>query len=170
MSTLEVETVSMMGSKSLHRAWAGTIGLAALLVAAEACAQQAAPPPSALNPSAQVSGLRVDREVFAPPPASSTTRAMLPESSPDVAQTYQMSLIGSTSVTLETARFTSDGRYVRPRLTVGSESPQLRSWMNSIGVPAERCQLPTFRARVKRDEGTGDIGSTFWMSARCRFY
>jgi hypothetical protein len=170
MSTLEAETVNMTGPKSFHGVLAGTIGLAALLMAAEAHSQQAAAPPSALNPSAQVSGLRVDREVFAPPPASSTTRAMLPDSSPDVAETYQMTLLGSTSVTLETARFTSDGRYVRPRLSIGNESPQLRSWMNSIGVPAERCQLPTFRARVRRDEGTGDIGSTVWMSARCKFY
>lgn len=146
----------------------GTISLTAMLAAAEAGAQQGASAP--LDPSAQVSGLRVDRQMFAAPPVSSGPRAVLPESSHEVAETYQMNLIGSTSVTLETARFTSDGRYLRPRLTIGSESPELRSWMNSMGVPTERCQLPTFRARVKRDEGTGDIGSTFWMSARCKFY
>lgn len=162
------QTVSTMSGKFSQAVVAGTIGLGAMLAAAEACAQQGAAAP--LNPAAQVSGLRVDRQVFAPAPVSSTTRAMLPESSPDVAETYQMNLLGSTSVTLETARLTSDGRYVRPRLTIGSESAELKSWMNSIGVPAERCQLPTFRARVRRDEGTGDIGSTVWMSARCRFY
>lgn len=164
------QTVSMMGGKFSHRkfshsGFAGTIGLAALFAAA-AYAQPVAP---SRDPSAQVSGLQIDRRLLDVGPASGP-RAVLPESSPEIAETYQVNLMGSTTVVLETARFTSDGRYVRPRLTIGNESPQLRSWMTSIGVPAERCQLPMFRARVRRDEGTGDIGSTFWMSARCKFY
>jgi hypothetical protein len=88
---------------------------------------------------------------------------------PAAAESYQMNLIGST-VLLETARLTPDGRYVRPRLTIGSESPELKSWMKSAGLQAERCMLPMVRARVRRDEQTGDIGSAFWVSARCKFY
>jgi len=162
------QTVGMMGGKLSQAVLVGTISLTAVLAAAEAGAQQGTTAP--LDPSAQVSGLRVDRQMYAAPPASTGLRAMLPDTTPEVAETYQMSLIGSTSVVLETARLTSDGRYVRPRLTIGSESHGLRLWMNSIGVPTERCMLPTFRARVKRDEGTGDVGSTFWVSARCKFY
>lgn len=157
----------MRDRKFSHAGLAGMFGLAALLAAGAACGQAGAV--RTLDPSAQVSGLHIDRRLFTSAPASGL-RAVLPESTPEVAETYQMNLLGSTMVVLETARFTSDGRYVRPRLTIGSESPELKSWMKSIGMPAERCQLPMFRARVTRDEGTGDIGSTFWMSARCKFY
>lgn len=66
-------------------------------------------------------------------------------------------------------RLTADGRFVRPRLTIGRQSHELRNWMGSIGIPAERCMLPLFRGRLKRQE-SGDVGAAVWISARCTFY
>jgi hypothetical protein len=114
-------------------------------------------------------GLRVTRSMLAAPRAESPG-VVLPEALPATAETYQMNLIGGSTVLLETARITSDGRYVRPRLTIGSESAELKSWMKSAGIQAERCMLPVVRARMRRDEATGDIGTAFWVSARCKFY
>lgn len=121
------------------------------------------------NFSEQGTGLRVDRSMFAAPHAESPS-VVLPGSLPTTVESYQMDLFGGSAILLETARITSDGRYVRPRLTIGSESTELKSWMKSAGFQAERCMLPMFRARLRRDEATGDIGSTFWVSARCKFY
>lgn len=143
-----------------------TLGVG-LLAASTACAQPL--DAATANFSDHGAGLRVDRSMLAAPRAESP-RVVLPGTLPAAAETYQMSLIGGSSVVLETARFTSDGRYVRPRLTIGSESPELKSWMKSAGIQAERCMLPMVRARMRRDEATGDVGTAFWVTARCRFY
>jgi hypothetical protein len=140
---------------------------AGLLVTSGACAQTLDASPAHF--SNQAAGLRVDRNMLAAPLADSP-RVVLPENLPSATESYQMNLIGGGTVLLETARITSDGRYVRPRLTIGSESPELKSWMKSAGFQAERCMLPMVRARVKRDDATGDVGSAFWVSARCKFY
>jgi hypothetical protein len=147
------------------------VGIAPAIVAGLFATSTASAQPVAASPahfSNQAAGLRVDRSMLAGPLADSPP-VVLPESLPSAVESYQMNLGGST-VLLETARLTSDGRYVRPRLTIGSESAELKSLMKSAGVQAERCMLPMFRARVKRDDTTGDVGSAFWVSARCKFY
>jgi hypothetical protein len=143
-----------------------TLGVG-LLAASTACAQPL--DAATANFSDHGAGLRVDRSMLAAPRAESPG-VVLPEALPATAETYQMNLIGGSTVLLETARITSDGRYVRPRLTIGSESAELKSWMKSAGIQAERCMLPMVRARMRRDEATGDVGTAFWVTARCKFY
>ena len=165
MVLFEAHTLTMTRRKLFQAGIFGTF-VPCLFAASAACAQPLdATSANFVNHSA---GLRIDRSMLAGPLAESP-RVVLPGSLPAAAESYQMNLIGST-VLLETARYTPDGRYVRPRLTIGSESPELKSWMKSAGFQAERCMLPMVRARVRRDEATGDIGTAFWVSARCKFY
>jgi hypothetical protein len=156
----------MKREKCIRAGFFQTLGVG-LLAASAACAQTL--DASTATFSDHGAGLRVDRSMLAAPRAESPG-VVLPEALPAAAETYQMNLIGGSTVLLETARITSDGRYVRPRLTVGSESAELKSWMKSAGIQAERCMLPVVRARMRRDEATGDIGTAFWVSARCKFY
>jgi len=67
-------------------------------------------------------------------------------------------------------RIVPDGRFIRPRLTIGNQSPVLRAWMGELGLPAERCLFPAFRGRLKRDRDSGNVGASILVSARCTFY
>ena len=71
------------------------------------------------------------------------------ESSTTAQEPREYSLIGS-GVLLETGRVGPDGKFVRPRLLIGRQSPELNAWMQSIGVTPERCMLPMFRGRLTR--------------------
>ena len=73
-----------------------------------------------------------------------------------------------TAVQLETPRATSTGQYTRPKFHVGVPSDSMRSFLNSAGFSADKCQLPMVRARTK-SSGDGDINGTLWLYARCTF-
>lgn len=136
----------------------------ALFAASGACAQ---PHDIAAAFANHRAGLRIDRSMLAGPLAESPRTIRLDGTSTTV-EPREVSLIGS-SVMLEVARVTPDGRYQRPRLVIGHSSPELKSWMSSAGIPAERCMLPLVRGRMKRDQNTGDVGAAIWVSARCTF-
>ena len=94
----------------------------------------------------------------------------------DRAQSQQMSaarelgVFGSSAVVLELGRIGLDGRFVRPRIVVGRNSPELRHWLHEAGIHAERCMLPMLRTRAKRDPESGKLGATVMLSARCTVY
>lgn len=113
-------------------------------------------------------GLRVDRSMLVGPMADEVVAIRPDQPRTEVART-ELSLVGST-VMLEMGRVTADGKFVRPRLTIGRQSQQLMNWMASIGIRAQRCLLPTFRGRLRRDQETGEVGVAVWISARCTFY
>ena len=78
------------------------------------------------------------------------------------------SWLGS-AVQLEQPRATGTGQYTRPKFHVGVPSESMRSFMNSAGLPADKCQLPMVRARTKSN-GDGNINGTLWLFARCTFH
>ena len=84
--------------------------------------------------------------------------------------TREIGVFGSSAVVLELGRIGPDGRFVRPRIMVGRNSPELRYWLHEAGIRAERCMLPMVRTRAKRDPESGKLGATFMLSARCTFY
>lgn len=130
-----------------------------------------AQPPSATEQAAYMAGLRIDRNMLAGPLASSPVSAM-PNGIdvPDVnREVREINLVGR-GVLLEMARTGPDGQFVRPRLLIGRQSPELRLWMREMGLPPERCMLPMFRGRLKRDPDTGKLGAAVLVSARCTFY
>jgi hypothetical protein len=71
---------------------------------------------------------------------------------------------------LEMGRMTPDGKFVRPRLLIGHQSHDLKAWMGSMGIQADRCMLPMFRGRLKRNAEDGGVGAALLVSARCSFY
>jgi hypothetical protein len=113
-------------------------------------------------------GLRVERAALAGPRADDPVRSSPMHATFDVPRA-EVAMLGS-SVVLELGRMTPDGRFIRPRLTVGNQSSTLKSWMSELGVPAERCLFPAFRGRLKRDADSGNVGASILMSARCSFY
>jgi len=120
--------------------------------------------------AAQMAGIRLDRSMLAGPLAPSPPSALRGiESSSTVREPSEYSLIGS-SVVLEMRRVGPDGKFVRPRLLIGRQSPELSGWMKSVGVTPERCMLPMFRGRLHRVPETGRITAAVLMSARCTFY
>jgi hypothetical protein len=126
--------------------------------------------PSAAEQAAYMSGLRIDRGMLAGPLAASPRSAMNYDGpSSGAGEPREVNLIGS-GVVLEMARIGPDGQFVRPRVLIGRQSPELRSWMRAVGLPPERCMLPTFRGRLKRDPETGKHGAAVLVSARCTFY
>lgn len=127
--------------------------------------------PSAAEQAAYMAGLRIDRSMLVAPLASSPASAMPGDAEPRAVQTVptEVSLVGS-GVMLEMARSGPEGQFVRPRLLIGLQSPELRSWMNSMGLAAERCMLPQLRGRVKREPETGKLGAAVLVSARCTFF
>jgi hypothetical protein len=137
-----------------------------LLAASAACAQPLNA--AGANFPNHWAGLRIDRTMLAGPLAESP-RTLRVDGTTAIAEPREVSLIGS-SVMLEMARVTPDGRYVRPRVVIGQASPELKSWLSSVGIPAERCMLPLVRGRIKRNQDTGDVGAALWVSARCSFY
>jgi hypothetical protein len=126
---------------------------------------------NASEQAAYMAGLRVDRSMLVGPLASAPASAMPAEGEPLTPQTVpkEVSLIGS-GVMLEMARSGPEGQFVRPRLLIGLQSAELRSWMNSVGIAAERCMLPQLRGRVKREPETGKLGAAVLVSARCTFF
>lgn len=58
---------------------------------------------------------------------------------------------------------------IRPRLSLGFRSSALRNGLESIGIDADTCMAPVFRLRGKLSS-SGDVNSTFWVSARCTFW
>jgi|GEM_PF-2398457 hypothetical protein len=124
----------------------------------------------AADHAAQMAGIRLDRSMLAGPLAPSPPSALRGiESSSTVREPSEYSLIGS-SVVLEMRRVGPDGKFVRPRLLIGRQSPELSGWMKSVGVTPERCMLPMFRGRLHRVPETGRITAAVLMSARCTFY
>lgn len=130
----------------------------------------AAQTPSATEQAAYMSGLRIDRNMLVGPLASSPRSAMFDGNTVSRnGEPREVNLVGS-GVVLEMARVGPDGQFVRPRVLIGRQSPELRAWMYSMGLPPERCMLPMFRGRLKRDPDTGKMGAALLMSARCTFY
>lgn len=84
--------------------------------------------------------------------------------------TREIGVLGSSAVVLELGRIGPDGRFVRPRIMVGRNSPELKLWLHEAGIRAERCMLPMVRTRAKRDPESGKLGATVMLSARCTFY
>jgi hypothetical protein len=125
--------------------------------------------PSATEQAAHMAGLRIDRSMLAGPLASSPRSAMSYGGSSNQNEPREVNLVGN-GVVLEMARVGPDGQFVRPRVLIGRQSPELRTWMRSAGLEPERCMLPMFRGRLKRDPETGKLGAAVLMSARCSFY
>jgi hypothetical protein len=124
----------------------------------------------ATDHAAYMAGIRLDRSMLAGPLATSPRSALRGVgSSSSVQEPREYSLIGS-SVLLEMQRVGPDGKFVRPRLLIGRQSPELNNWMKSMGVTPERCMLPMFRGRLHRVPETGKITGAVLMSARCTFY
>lgn len=72
-----------------------------------------------------------------------------------------------SAVQLEQPRATGTGQYTRPKFHVGLPSDSMRSFLNSSGFSADKCQLPMVKARTKVQDG--DINGTLWLYARCTF-
>jgi len=124
----------------------------------------------ATDHAAQMAGIRLDGSMLAGPLAPSPRPAVRGiESSTAAQEPREYSLIGS-GVLLEMGRTGPDGKFVRPRLLIGRQSPELNAWMKSIGVTPERCMLPMFRGRLNRVPDTGKISAAVLVSARCTFY
>jgi hypothetical protein len=90
-------------------------------------------------------------------------------SQPEVAS-REIGVFGSSAVVLELVRIGPDGRFVRPRILVGRNSPELKLWLHEAGLRAERCMLLMVWTRAKRDPESGKLGATVMLSARCTFY
>jgi hypothetical protein len=121
--------------------------------------------------AAHMAGLRIDRSMLAGPLATSPQSAMRISGTSDYAhlEMREVNLVGS-GVVLEMPRAAPDGTYQRPRLLIGRQSPELRMWMKEAGLVPERCMLPMFRSRLKRDPESGKLSAAVLMSARCTFY
>ena len=125
---------------------------------------------SATDHAAYMAGIRLDRSMLVGPLASSPRSVLRGiESSNAVQEPREYNLIGS-GVVLEMGGAGPDGKFVRPRLLIGRQSPELNVWMKSMGVTPERCMLPMFRGRLIRVPETGKTVAAVLMSARCTFY
>ena len=123
--------------------------------------------------AAYMAGLRLDRTMLAGPLAASPRSAMRltgPSEYYAGQETRELNLMRNGGVVLEMPRVGPDGSFQRPRVLVGRQSPELHAWMKEAGVTPERCMLPMFRGRMKRDPDTGKLGLAVLMSARCTFY
>jgi hypothetical protein len=124
----------------------------------------------ATDHAAYMAGIRLDRSMLAGPLAPSPRSALRGiEPSNIVREPREYKLIGA-GVLLEMGRVGPDGEFVRPRLLIGRQSPELNVWMKSMGVTPERCMLPMFRGRLNRVPETGKVGAAVLISARCTFY
>jgi hypothetical protein len=126
---------------------------------------------SSAERAAYMSGLRIDRSMLAGSLAPSPRSAMRLEGNGDsgMQETREVNLVGR-GVVLEMPRVGPDGKFQRPRLLIGRQSPELNAWMKEAGLAPERCMLPMFRGRLNRDPETGKAGIAVLMSARCTFY
>lgn len=123
---------------------------------------------SGIDYSLRATGLRVDKAVLAGPLADVPPTVRHDQPATEVKR-GEISIVGST-VMLEMGRMTPDGKFVRPRLSIGQQSQELRNLMRSLGVQPERCMLPQVRGRLKRSETDGAVGAAIHLSARCTFY
>lgn len=122
--------------------------------------------------AAVMAGLRIDRSMLVGPLASSPRSAMTIGGTSEYyggQETREVNLIGK-GVLLEMPRVAADGSFQRPRVLIGRQSPELHAWMKEAGLAPERCMLPMFRGRLKRDQDTGKVGMAVLMSARCTFF
>ena len=121
--------------------------------------------------AAFMAGLRIDRSMLAAPLASSPRSAMSIGGPSEYAQqeAREVNLIGR-GVVLEVPRVAPDGSFQRPRVTIGRQSPELRMWMKEAGLDPDRCMLPMFRSRLKREPDTGKVTAAVLVSARCTFF
>ena len=127
---------------------------------------------TAAERAAHMAGLRIDRSMLAGPLADSPRSAMRLSSNGEFSagpETREMKIIGS-GVVLEMPRVEPDGSFRRPRVLIGRQSPELHAWMREAGLAPERCMLPLFRGRLKREQETGKVGMAVLVSARCTFY
>lgn len=116
----------------------------------------------------RLAGLRVERTTFSGLSENDPTRQS-PAFSTVEGPRAEVAVLGS-AVLLEFGRIAPDGRFIRPRLTIGNQSSTLKAWMGELGLPAERCLFPAFRGRLKRDKESGNVGASILVSARCSFY
>lgn len=121
--------------------------------------------------AAYMAGLRIDRSMLAGPLASTPRSAMSIGGPSEYAQqeAREVNLIGS-GVVLEMPRMAPDGSFQRPRLTIGRQSPELKMWMKEAGIAPDRCMLPMFRSRLRREADTGKVNAALLVSARCTFF
>jgi hypothetical protein len=115
----------------------------------------------------RLAGLHVERATYSGVNENDLTRQS-PAFSTVEGPRAEVAVVGS-AVLLEFGRIGPDGRFIRPRLTIGNQSPVLRAWMGELGLPAERCLFPAFRGRLKRDRDSGNVGASILVSARCTF-
>ena len=73
-----------------------------------------------------------------------------------------------SAVQIEAPLSDGTGQYSKPKIRVGLPSDTMRNFLNSAGLPAEKCQLPMLKARTKVNDG--DVSGTLWLFARCTFY
>jgi hypothetical protein len=78
-------------------------------------------------------------------------------------------LIGS-AVHLEMPRMAPDGKFIRPKIIIGLASSELKSWLRTHGIAAEKCMLPMLRARARLDQQTNEFSAGLTVYARCTFY
>lgn len=81
--------------------------------------------------------------------------------------TLRSSWLGS-AIQVETPMSDGTGQYSKPKVRVGLPSETMRNFLNSAGLPAEKCQLPMLRAKTKLAQG--DASGTVYLFARCTFY
>ncbi len=126
---------------------------------------------SATERAAYMAGIRIDRSMLVGDLATSPRSAMRSVDPQETThEVREVNLIGR-GVILEMPRGNpgSEG-FQRPRLLIGRQSPELRSWMADVGLPPERCMLPVFRGRLKRAPETGKMGAAVLISGTCSFY
>jgi hypothetical protein len=80
--------------------------------------------------------------------------------------TLRSNWLGS-AIQIERPLSDGTGQYTKPKVRVGLPSETMRSFLNSAGLPAEKCQLPMVKAKTKLAEG--DASGTLWLYARCTF-
>jgi hypothetical protein len=78
-------------------------------------------------------------------------------------------LIGS-AIHLEMPRLTPNGQFTRPKIVVGLESYEMKNWLRSGGIDAERCMLPMLRVRGRLNHETREISAGLMLYARCTFF
>lgn len=128
---------------------------------------------TAAERAAYMAGLRIDRSMLAGPLASSPRSAMRIGGASEYTagqETREINIVGGSGVLVEMPRVQPDGSYQRPRVLIGRRSPELHAWMKELGLPPERCMLPMFRGRLKRDPETGKAGAAVLVTARCTFF
>ena len=79
------------------------------------------------------------------------------------------SLIGN-AIHIEMPRIEPNGRFVRPKIVFGLASPEMKSWLRSQGIGAEKCMFPMLRARARLNQESREVSAGVTLYARCTFY